>query len=493
MDRPLLVATLTEAPSPDGEELRRLSGVADWLEVRADRLGDLDPAWLRERFAGELLYTLRSRAEGGEFAASAERRRQRIVEGSKGYDRVDLEGERDLAPALLGVIEPARRVVSWHGAAPDLASLASRVGHLSGTPAAHYKLVPRAAASGDELVPLALLAELRRSDVTAFAGGEIGTWTRAVAPRFGAPLVYGSVGGRAAAPGQLPIERMIRDWGLPEAPPISRLFGVVGDPALGSLSPRLHNAACRALGIDALYVPFQVEHFGDFWLEIVEGDLLPRLGLPLTGLSVTAPYKEVAFAVAGAASPLANRLQAANTLTFRRGVWEAESTDGEGLMQALSGRGVEPRGRRAAVVGCGGAGRAAALALDHAGAEVVVVNRSVERGQLAARSLGLPFVAAVELDVSRFDLLVQATPLGRAAGDPPAFPLDELAPGTVVVDLVYGERPTRLLEQVAERDGIAVDGREVLLHQAIAQFRIFTGHELPLELGRRVLELEQSP
>jgi len=489
--RPLLVATLTEPPSADGAELVALSGRADWLEVRADLVGDLDPDWLRQRFAGELLYTLRSRGEGGRFTASREKRRQRLVAASARYDRVDLEGDRDLAAPTLAAVAAERRVISWHGPATDLAALRGRLEHLRSAPAAFYKLVPRAVASGEELPVLALLRELGRDDVAAFAGGEIGCWTRLVAPRLGSRLVYGSANATPGAPGQLPVARLVEDWGLPDLPPATRLFGVVGRPALRSLSPRLHGTAYRALGVPALYVPFEVEQFGDFWLEVVENDLLGRLGLPLAGLSVTSPYKEIAYTVAGAASPLAHTLQAVNTLIWRDGVWEGESTDVEGVIGALAARGVEPAGRRAAVIGCGGAGRAAALGLARAGARVVIANRGPERGLAAARALGLPFVALDELDPASFDLVVHATPLGHGDLDEPPFAVARLGDGAVVVDLVYGEAPTRLVAEARRRGLVALDGREVLLAQAIPQFRAMTGRELPPDLARRALALAE--
>jgi 3-dehydroquinate dehydratase/shikimate dehydrogenase len=488
--RALLVASLVDPPSVDGAEVAALAGRADVLEVRADRVGDLPADWLRQRFPGSLLYTLRSRAEGGQFSGPRERRRRRLAEGAAGYDLVDLEGDRDLAPELLEAVAPERRILSWHGAAADLPSLRARFSYFAATPAALYKLVPAALHSGEELTPLALLADLRRRDVLAFAGGEIGTWTRRVAPRLGAPVLFAAAGRSPAAPGQLALERLRRDYGLPALPPARHLCGIVGRPALGSLSPRLHNAAYRALGVPALYVPFEVEHFGDFWLEVVETDLPQRLGLPLAGLSVTTPHKDVAFAVAGATSPLAQRLQACNTLTPRDGVWEGESTDAEGVVEALRRRGVDPRGRTAAVLGCGGAGRAAALGLAVAGARVALVNRGAERGLAAAKSLGLPFVPWAELDPPAFDLFVHATPLGRDPADELPLALGRLRAGSAVVDLVYGEEPTRLVAESARRGLVAIDGREVLLRQAVPQFRAMTGRELPVAVAARALGLD---
>lgn len=499
--RATVVASLTEPPAADGSDLAALAGSADWLEVRADLVGDLDPDWLRAHFPGELLYTLRSTFEGGAFEGSRDARLRRIGEAGPRFDRVDLEGERDLVPELLARIPAARRIVSWHGAPIDLRALQARLAHLSSVPAALYKLVPGAANAGEELAPLRLLAGSPRRDVVAFASGDAGFWTRVLAPGLGAPVVYGSASARAAAPGQPSVEQLRRDYGFPEMPAVRHLFGLVGWPALHSLSPRLHNAAYRALGLPAIYVPFDVEQFGDFWLELVESDAIADLGFALGGLSITTPHKEVAFAVAGATSPLSERLQAVNTLTPRRGVWEGESTDAYGVVEALRARGVEPRGRRIAVVGCGGAGRAAALGLAVAGAKVVLANRGPERGMAAARSLGLPFVPLAELveepgagapagaAADGFEVYVHATPLGRRNSDELPLPVARLAAGAVVVDLVYGEAPTPLVAEARRRGLVAIDGREVLLYQAIPQFRAMTGQDLPVALARQVLGL----
>jgi 3-dehydroquinate dehydratase/shikimate dehydrogenase len=483
-----LVASLTAPPSE--ADFAVLPPEVEWLEVRADLAGDLDPAALRQATGRKLLYTLRSAAEGGASEASPARRHQRLAAAAAaGFDLIDLEGERDLAPALLDAVPPARRLLSWHGPASDVAGLKGRFGKLAETPARLYKLIPAAQQPGEDLAPLALLHALGRPDVVAFASGPAGLWTRLVAPRLGAPFVYGSLGARPAAPGQPAVTRLVADFGLPPLPPADRLFGIVGSPVAESLSPRLHNAAYRALGIPAVYLPFETEAFGVFWLEVVEATALEALGLPLVGLSVTTPFKEAALSVAGAASPRAEAIGAANTLVRRGGVWEAESTDPEGVLGALAARGIDAAGRVAVVVGPGGAGRAAVAGLRRRGARVTLSGRSAERGGRAAARLRVPFIPSERLDPSAFDLLVNATPLGRQAEDPLPFPVDSLAAGAVVVDLVYRREPTALVRQARLRGLLALDGREVLLHQAIPQFRLMTGLELPVELGRRVLEL----
>ncbi|HXU46953.1 MAG TPA: type I 3-dehydroquinate dehydratase [Thermoanaerobaculia bacterium] len=487
-ERAILIATLTAAPGD--ANLDRLAREADVLEVRGDLVGDLSPAALRERFPGRLLYTLRSRAEGGGGENSPERRRRRLIEAAAGYDLIDLEADRDLTPEVLRSVPAEKRVVSWHGGPTALEDLKACLGRMLETPAFLYKLIPAAIQPGDAFAPLLLLAGAGRGDVAAFASGLPGVWTRLVAPRLGARFVYGAAGEVPGAPGQLSIAKLRADYGLPELPPVEALYGIVGNPVLHSLSPRLHNGCYRALGIPALYLPFHVDSFGDFWLEVVEGTAFAEIGLPLRGLSVTAPHKEAALAVAGAESPLAGRIGAANTLVLEGDVWEAESTDPEGIVLPIRARGFEVAGQKAAVVGAGGAGRSAAVGLAAAGARVTLVNRSEERGRLAAEDLRLPFLPIESFDAGAFDILIQATALGRSPGDPPPFDIASVRPGAIVVDLVYlagSPGPTPLLAAAAARGAVPIDGREVLLSQALGQFRRMTGREMPVELARDLL------
>lgn len=489
--RATLVASLTEEPV--GRELSVLSDSADILEVRADLVGEIDVDWLRDHFSGQLLYTLRSRSEGGSSEASTSGRYQRLSAAARQYDLVDLEGLRDLHPELLAALPEDRRIISWHGPSSTLTELKATFEQLAGESARYYKLVPDSAEPGEALPPLALLRSLRRDDLIAFAAGEVGGWTRLVAPRLGAPLVYGSVTDTPAATGQPSISRLQRDFGLPEMPEVERLNGLVGCPVDHSLSPSLHNGLCRRLGLPALYLAFHVEAFGDFWLDVVESGSLQVLGFDLRGLSITAPHKRAALAVSGAASPLAETVGAANTLICTEGVWEAENTDPEGIMGALARRELVVEGLSVAVLGAGGAGRAAVFALSRAGARVRLFNRGVERGQRMADQLRVPFTPLEELDPSRFDLLVHATALGRADDDELPFDPGSVRADSLVVDLVYrASGPTRLVEQVRAHGGRAIDGREVLLYQAVSQFRLMTGAELPLAEGLEILGLEEG-
>lgn len=490
-DRATLIGSLTEDPAKI--DLEALSGTIDILEVRADRIGAVDVAELRRRFGGEILFTLRSRAEGGKGPTDAHEREQSILAAADRYDLIDLEAERDLFPEIVDRVPAERRIISWHGPRADVDTLVARFGEMTSEPARWYKLVSFAEQPRDCVLPLVFARTVGRDDVIAFAAGRLANWTRLLAPRLGAAVVYGAVGSRKAAPGQPTIERLCYDYDLPRLPPARRLFGVVGHPISHSLSPRLHNRIFHALGLEHLYVAFDMPVFGDFWLDVVEGGALQDLGFPLAGLSVTAPFKEIALAVSGAASPLAERIGSANTLVRRGEVWEAESTDPDGVRGPLARAGVAIGGRRAAVLGAGGAGRAAVFGLGFEGAEITLVNRSRERGERVAGELGVRFMPFEDFRPGEFDIIANATPLGSAAGAELPFDPGDLAEDGVVIDLAYlPDRPTVLVEQTRAVGRTAIDGREALLYQAVPQFRAMNGVGMPLDLARRALDLDSQ-
>src|SRR5215813_6464781 len=159
MDRATLVATLMEPPGLDGEALASLPDAVNWIEVRADVVGDLDPDWLRQRFGGRLIYALRSHTQGGRFEGSLSERASRLLRASTGYDLVELE-ECDLIPDLLREIPPEQRLISWHGRAVDYHGLKERFERLSSVQAKIYKLVTAAGNTSDGFTPVLLLKDL---------------------------------------------------------------------------------------------------------------------------------------------------------------------------------------------------------------------------------------------------------------------------------------------------------------------------------------------
>lgn len=258
--------------------------------------------------------------------------------------------------------------------------------------------------------------------------------------------------------------------------PTTRVAAVVGDPVRHSLSPTLHNAAFDAMGLDWVFLAFEVP--GGEAKAAIEG----MRALGIDGLSVTMPHKSDVAAAVDALSPTAERLGAVNTVVRRGGVLVGENTDGAGFVDALrSDEGFDAAGRRCLVLGAGGAARAVVLALADAGAsEVVVAGRTPERVATAAALAGDRGRAGTVEEAAGCDLVVNATPVGM--GEAGGLPLDpaQLQAGQVVADLVYHPLVTPLLTEARARGAIAVNGLGMLIHQAAHAFRLWTGEDPPL-------------
>ena len=253
----------------------------------------------------------------------------------------------------------------------------------------------------------------------------------------------------------------------------TQLCGILLHPAGHTLSPILHRSAYDELGLDAVYLPFDVP-----------ADALPAAvsgmrALGIRQLSISIPHKQAVLGLADEISEDARRIGAANTLTRIGDRIRADNTDWLGVCRTLEAMGPW-QGRRATVLGAGGAARAVVFALLELGMEVTVSNRTPERARRLAQELG----ARTQAQPKAPDLLVNATPLGMDPnpGDTPC-PSGRLAPETTVFDTVYRPLETRLLREARERGCRTQDGLDMLVHQAVEQLRLWSGRSAdPVQL-----------
>lgn len=273
-------------------------------------------------------------------------------------------------------------------------------------------------------------------------------------------------------------------------------FALLGHPVGHSLSPFMHTAAFKALGMNAQYTLLDVAPGG------IPRTLAELRDKKFGGVNVTIPHKEAAYrflAAKHALSDSATLLQSVNTVVFRPGgSLLGDNTDAPGFLDALkeSFR-ASPRGKRVLVLGCGGAGRALALTCALQGAESILVAdvnlASRRRLLLALRKTapGLP-VAGVSLARARAaarecDLIIQATPVGMHAGDPSLLPPESFRKGQLVFDLIYNPAETPLLAAAKAAGARTANGLGMLLHQGARAFRLWTGRKPPVAVMRAAL------
>ncbi|HIH30439.1 TPA: NAD(P)-binding domain-containing protein [Candidatus Micrarchaeota archaeon] len=257
-----------------------------------------------------------------------------------------------------------------------------------------------------------------------------------------------------------------------------QLFAVAGKPVLHSISPQVHNAGFASLGISAAYIRLSAGSGSEA--------IATARQMGISGLSVTAPFKEEVFGLCKALDPNARATGAVNTVLIGRRVLSGFNTDVDGVRLALEQNGVRISKKRAVVIGAGGAARAAAFALRKAGASVTIANRTRHKAEKLAREFGCAScgLEKKELSAALSDagILVSTVSTHKRL-----VPASMLRKGMAILDAHYA-RKTALMSD-ANRKGCKVLGpQEWLLCQGLAAFKLFSGRKAPEAAMRKAVD-----
>ena len=434
---------------------------ADIVELRIDgidrpnleRLRDVGP-----RLGKPVLLTCRTAREGGAFSG-AESDRLAILERAiaLGFDYVDVEIDALSSPiARRG---ETKLVLSHHDfqsfppdvereieraleLGADVVKIAARVSSLEGA-LRLARAGDRVREAGKSYVPVPL--------------GPAGTSGRILASRLGAFFTYAPLAAaRATGPGQVPLDELLDLYRFRSIARDTEIFGIVGERALETLSPAMHNRLFQRVGRNAVYVPFQETDLGTFVRAARE--------IGVAGLSVTRPFKETILDHLDEVEDLAARIGAVNTVVVRDGKWKGYNTDRDGVLEPLEKLG-PLRGKRAVLLGAGGAARAAAHALVEKKASLLILARNESRASALAASVGAQSGPLARLSSESFDLLVNATPVSPSVGSIPG--------ASIVFDMVTVPEETSLIRQARGAGAATVTGLEMLAAQAVPQAKLW--------------------
>jgi shikimate dehydrogenase len=272
----------------------------------------------------------------------------------------------------------------------------------------------------------------------------------------------------------------------------TRVCALIGDPVEHSMSPVMHNAAFRELGLDFTYVAFRVQK------ENVTGAIGGMRAFNLRGLNVTIPHKVAVIPLLDELDPLADKIGAVNTIVNNDGVLKGYNTDAGGFLHALLEQGIEPERKNVVIIGAGGVARAAAFVLADRNANITILNRieelnwAVELAGHITQTFGKK-VDALELNpenlknvLTKADILVNATSVGmspKISETPVNAGL--LRPGLVVYDIVYNPIETRLLKEAAAAGCKTISGLDMFVGQGALAFELWTGQKAPVELMKK--------
>lgn len=494
----MCVAIQADSPAELIERAEAALQDSRFLEFRLDALPDPGKsiAAIQEFLAGRrdiiVIATCRRKQNGGNFGASLAVELDLLEKAAEaGCQMVDLEVEsaEEAKPEQLEEFRARLRaagtalLISFHDftGTQNLANAADRIEAFRPE---FVKVVSTALSLADNLAVLRLIEERSlSSQVVGIAMGEQGIVSRVLGPRAGGAFTFAAANhGTETAPGQV-AARTLRDlYRVEQLDQATRVFGVAGNPIANSLSPLMQNTAFRREGVNAVLMPLKVNAVGDLLTLLRE--------LPLAGAAVTMPFKLEVLPFLANMDPLTSRIGACNTLrTGTDGRLYGFNTDVAGVVRPLEKR-LKLKGARIAVLGAGGAARAAVFGLQDKGAEVYIANRTHETAVALAKEAKAHTLKQNQLAQHTFDALINSTPCGMR-GAKQAMPIAENElNANLVFDMVYNPLETPFLKLAHSRGIPAISGLEMFVQQGARQFEIWTGKPAPEVEMHRVVELE---
>ena len=349
-------------------------------------------------------------------------------------------------------------------------------------PADYYKVVSTATTLSDNVAMMQFLG--REGDIQSLVGvcmGEQGVISRVLGLRAGSVFTFAASGaGEETAPGQISAQELRSVYRIEQVNAATRVYGVAGDPVGHSLSPLIMNAAFRRENVNAVYLKLHAKALKDL--------LTACATYPFTG--------QYHHAVQGSDSSLPRQhrfayheIGACNTVVRAQdGKLYGFNTDTSGVVRPLERRLSALQGAKILVLGAGGAARAAVFGLAERGAEVFILNRSMEPAKKLARRAHARSLKRADLKKHVFDVIINATPIGM--GNSRETPLQEKEINArYVFDMIYDPFETRLLHLAKQRGAQIIPGIEMFVHQAARQFEIWTGKPAPQDEMLQVVML----
>lgn len=449
------------------------------LEIRLDSLSNTPSVEELKslRSSSRLIFTLRPTDQGGRGGLNPEHRITFWKSISGNISSFEESTMFDIEHDIISehTLPKHRVIASIHSFEGDIENKSEMFSNLAAF-ADTVKLAWTVDDAGQSLEVFHLLdiTHDRGRGLIPIAMGEAGKMSRVLAVAKGAPFSYCSAGGsKATAPGQIEASEISSLYRLDSLSSSTTVFGLIAGDTSYSLSPLIHNSTFARSGADAVFLPMQTRDIEGFLKRILSGEFPYRI----EGFAVTNPFKVATMKLADELDPTAVEVGAVNTLKIVGGKSIGFNTDVAGFINPLKRRLGNLSGSRIAIIGTGGAGRAAIVALLREGCSIMVFGRSRAKLDELARDFPVETALLSSAPLDGFRVIVNATPLGTAGHLRAMSPTDatQLADAELVYDLVYNPMETRFLSEGRKAGCEILGGLEMLVDQAVEQQRIWTG------------------
>lgn len=448
-------------------QINKVKEQADLVELRLDHFNKInlsELSALKNAFSIPMIFTLRSKSQGGNYMGSEEKRHGEIRRlATLGPEFLDLESHVpiEFVREISNDFPKINLIISSHDFNHTPQDLDLVLNQMIQFPCTFMKIAMHANSSLDSLRLLCHFKGMK--NVIPVSMGANGQVSRVLAPITNGSFSYAAVEEvQQTAPGQLTVDLLANRYHIQSLNLSTRIYGLIGDPVDLSVSDITHNQFFHQSKLNAVYVKIPVKQ------DELKAFLDKAKCLPFHGLSVTMPLKEAILLYLDAIDPEALAIGAVNTLCFKRGVIKGYNTDGIGALNTIEKK-MSIKGKRTVIIGAGGTAKAIAFEACQRGASLTILNRNKERAmkiadQFHCRARGLNEMASCFNE--GYDILINATPC--------SMPIEEkyILPKAIIMDV--NNRPQTDFLSAAVRKGCRViHGHEMFMEQALGQFSLW--------------------
>ena len=472
------------------EEIKKINrfAYADIIELRADyirkeELTEANLTKIKNASDKEILFTLRKQEEGGQRKIPEAVRESFYIAVIKiGYEYIDIENStaEDMLDRIKSEIKNAGRstqlILSFHNFKETLQSeIAEKFKDIKSKKPDIIKIVTMAKSEAGSNFIIDFVRDHARESIplALFCMGEYGNSNRIQCHNLGSALTYLAVAsGIGTASGQLTYDEFVSNPDIQK----TTICGLAGKPIRHSMSPLVHNASYRDQGLNYKYILVETDDI-DFAIDYIKSN-------NIRGLSVTMPLKIQAIKFLDDIDPLAEKIGSINTIVNTAGKLKGYNTDVVGAIRSI--KDVMTLGsKKVAMIGAGGAARAIGVGLIEEGAEVIILNRTVEKAEKLAGALKCRFSGIDPPKLQNCDLIINTTSVGMYPSVDESI-LQEIPAEAVVMDIVYYPLETKLLKSAKQNGNKTITGFGMFIYQAAEQYKLFTGNEPPLDVMKKV-------
>ena len=474
-------------------ELKEAEKYVDLIELRVDYISNIDKNKLKKLLESKkkkAIVTCRPKSLCGNFEGSEEARinlLKKAVEFNADFIDIEIEAGKEKILELIKNKKNSKVIVSHHNSSETspLAELQKKYEEIKKLSPDLIKIVANANSINDNFTIFDLLKG--KKCLISFCMGIRGQISRILAPKYGSMLTFASLSeGKESASGQISIDEMKNVYNISMINEDTNVLGVIGEFAENSMSKYMHNPSFNAKKLNFAYISFKVKgnELGDFINNFKKFNF--------KGASVTVPHKVAIINYIDSIDETAKQIGAVNTIVNDKNKLAGYNTDYYGAAEALKEK-TSLKGKRALVIGAGGASRAIIYALKKEKSHITIINRTNENAKELAGEFDVQygkFENKKQL-IKENEIIINATSVGMKPNvNESIINENELTEGKVLMDIVYEPSETKLIKIARKKKCIAITGGRMLFYQATGQYKLWARQEPDFKLMEKSL-LEQ--